>query len=377
MEKPYKILFISSWFPNKVQPTNGNFVQRHAEAVSLTHSVSVLHAMGVMNQKESYVLERKWNGRIREIIVYYRASRIPIISFFRKFRAYLRGFSLVEIPDLVHANIMDKPMFFAIWLKLVYKIPFVISEHWSRYLKENRSCLTFSQKITAKIISQFAYCVMPVSRALENDLRSLGLKNDFKVVGNVVDTELFSVKRKTTDIFTFLHISNLVPIKNADKILSTAVKLHHKYPFFKLKIGGDGDTSLLLQIVQDMKAESYVEVFGCLSREEVSVKMKDSDCFILFSDYENAPCVLLESIAVGTPVIATNVGGVSEIVDEKNGCLISRQETELLRAMAAVLKKEIKFDPPENLHQNIVQHYSLKAVSRAFTKVYKKVLCRE
>ena len=57
IHKRHKILFISSWFPNKLEPTNGNFVQRHAEAVSLLHDVEVLHAIGYFNEKEKFVFD--------------------------------------------------------------------------------------------------------------------------------------------------------------------------------------------------------------------------------------------------------------------------------------------------------------------------------
>ena len=66
----YKILFISSWFPNKLEPTNGNFVQRHAEAVAKIHEVEILHAIGDSKQKGIFHFDdQKING-IRTLIVY-------------------------------------------------------------------------------------------------------------------------------------------------------------------------------------------------------------------------------------------------------------------------------------------------------------------
>ena len=56
----YKILFISSWFPSKIEPTNGNFVQRHAEAVSRLYDVEILHAIGDPNQEENYFFDEKF-----------------------------------------------------------------------------------------------------------------------------------------------------------------------------------------------------------------------------------------------------------------------------------------------------------------------------
>ena len=76
----YKILFISSWFPNKLEPTNGNFVQRHAEAVSQLHDVEILHSIGDSMQKETYLFDDKIINRIRTVIVYYKNSKNPRLT---------------------------------------------------------------------------------------------------------------------------------------------------------------------------------------------------------------------------------------------------------------------------------------------------------
>ena len=63
-----------------------------------------------------------------------------------------------------------------------------------------------------------------------------------------------------------------------------------------MQIGGDGD---LKPLKNDSKyAESYIKTFGMLSLEQVSEKMKAANCFVLFSDYENQPCVILESLTL-------------------------------------------------------------------------------
>ncbi|WOC51824.1 hypothetical protein BPO_1177 [Bergeyella porcorum] len=128
-------------------------------------------------------------------------------------------------------------MLFAVWLKWRYRIPFVISEHWSIYLKENRSKLSKGKLYIAKIIARYASCILPVSYAMKNHLTKLGFQNRFKVVGNVVDTQLFSVKNDKSEPFTFLHISNLVPLKNADKIIKVATQLRATHQNFRLCIG--------------------------------------------------------------------------------------------------------------------------------------------
>ena len=368
------ILFISSWFPNKIEPTNGNFVQRHAEALSLLHHVEILHAIGDSEQKETYVFDDKIINEIRTLIVYYRNTTNPILNFVRRMKAYQMGFFKMINPDLVHANVLQKSMLFAVYLKWKFKIPFVVTEHWSGFLKINRTKLSKSQLYISKFIAKRSAFILPISHYLKNDLKDLDFIDRMEVVENVVDTKLFHVKKTETKLFTFLHISNLISLKNPEKIIFATINLAKEFSNFELQIGGDGDVESLNNLIKKNNAENFIKTFGTLSLAEVAEKMRNSNCFVLFSNNETQGCVILESISSGTPVIATNVGGIPEIINEKNGILISNCETELINAMRSVLQQEITFDQPQNLHQFIEDHYSMKIIARKFDQIYRQVL---
>ena len=370
----YKILFISSWFPNKLEPTNGNFVQRHAEAVSRLHDVQVLHSIGDSTQKETYLFDDQMINGIRTLIVYYKNTKNPLLNFIRRMKAYKKGFSKLQTPDLVHANVLHNSMLFAVYLNKKFKIPFVITEHWSGFLKINRPHLSKVRLFVAKIIANNAKFVLPVSQYLLNDLQELGWKTKFEVVGNVVDTDLFSVKSQDTATFTFLHISNLIQIKNPEKIIDAALKLRKHFDRFELHIGGDGNVERLDELVKINIAENFIKTFPTLTLKEVAEKMRNSNCFILFSDYENFPCVLLESLSTGTPAIATNVGGIPEIINDGNGLLISNSEAELYEAMKKVLENEILFEKPIDMHNDIESRFSINVIAQDFDKIYQQVL---
>ena len=83
-----KILFLSSWFPNKLEPTNGNFVQRHAEAVAMKYEVEILHTIGDFHQKETFIFDDKLINGIRTLVIYYKNSKNPIQNFIRGMTAY-------------------------------------------------------------------------------------------------------------------------------------------------------------------------------------------------------------------------------------------------------------------------------------------------
>lgn len=370
----YKILFISSWFPNKLELTNGNFVQRHAEAVSRLHDVEILHSIGDATQKETYLFDDRVINEIRTLIVYYKNSNNPVLNFIRRMKSYQKGFARLQKPDLVHANVLHNSMLFAVYLKKKFRIPFVITEHWSGFLKVNRSQLSKSQLFIAKYIANTAEFVLPVSQYLLKDLKELGWNTKLEVVGNVVDTNLFKLKTKTEKPFKFLHISNLIALKNPDKIVAAAIKLHQEFNYFELHIGGDGDIEKLNELVKNNDAGSFIKNFPILTLPEVAEKMRSSDCFILFSDYENFPCVLLESLSTGTPAIATSVGGIPEIINDRNGLLISNSEEELYKAMKKIVEGNVCFDAPKDLHSDIKSKSSIEVISQKFDEIYRRVL---
>ncbi|UHO38535.1 glycosyltransferase [Chryseobacterium capnotolerans] len=369
-----KILFISSWFPNRQEPTNGNFVQRHAEAVALLHEVEILHAIGDPHQEEELIFEDQMINGIRTLIVYYRGSRNPVLNFRNRMNAYQKGFSELKKPDLVHANILHNSMFFAVYLKEKFRIPFVVSEHWSGFLPVNRFKLSVINILTARYIGGKASYIFPVSKVLMNNLKDLKIGKNSKVVGNVVDTELFVPQKLKNNIFTFLHISNLIALKNPDAIINAAVRLRKEFENFELHIGGDGDVERLDSLILKYNGKEYIKTFAEIAYQEVAEKMRQSDCFVLFSDYESFSCVLLESLSSGVPVIATRVGAIPEIINENQGIIIDKSEEELYMAMKNMLCGNHKTDSPEALHQYVVDNFSIPAIAKQFSEVYKSIV---
>lgn len=372
--KKFKILFISSWFPNKLEPTNGNFVQRHAEAVSLLHDVEILHAIGDFNQKEKFVFDDKHINGIRTLIIYYKNSKNPLLNFFHRMKAYKLGFKKMQKPDLVHGNVLHNNMLFAVYLKKKYKIPFVITEHWTALQFDNLKTSNRVKRLARFIGNQASY-ILPVSSNLLQSLNKLSILPPKKIITNAVDTEIFNLSTVENDIPKFLHISSLIPRKRADRIIVTAVKLYELGYKFTLEIGGDGDYGNLQKLIDELNAQQYISTFGAISYNGVAEKMKTSDCFILFSENETQGCVILESYACGVPVISTAVGGVPEFVKDNFGILIQKNnEEELLYSMEFFLKNKTKFCSKKDLRKYCVDNFSKQKIAEQFSEIYSKVL---
>jgi glycosyltransferase involved in cell wall biosynthesis len=373
----YKILFISSWFPNKIEPTNGNFVQRHAEAVATQHQVEILHAIGDFQQKENYIFDEQIINNIKTLVVYYKNTKNPVVNFLRRMNSYRLGFQKMTFPDLVHANVLHNSMLFAVFLKKKFKIPFVVTEHWTALRKINQNNTAKNILKIAKIIGNQANYILPVSNDLKLSLQNLGIKTPIKVIPNVVDTVLFQKKEDKNEQCTFIHVSNLIPRKNADRILSVALELLDDGYDFCLKLGGDGDEKTienLKKTVRESKHSDKIEIFGLQTIQAIAEKMKASDCFILFSKDENQPCVIAESFASGLQIISTAVGGISEFLPKDYGVLLPKTENILLKnAMVKILQQEIPHHA-EELRNYAQKTFSVKAIANQFSEIYTKVL---
>lgn len=372
-----KILFISSWFPNRLFPFDGNFVQRHAEAVATLHDVEVLHAVPEENLPVNYQTEQKTVHGIKTVIVYYKDAGNPVINNFRKFTAYRKGYLLLQQPELVHANVLHTNLLFAVWLKKKFGIPFVVTEHYTEYRPANLHHLNLQQKWTARYIGNKAEAIFPVTRDLQKGLKELGIQCAMEVVPNVVDTEKFAPGTIATRPFTFLHISNLVQRKNPEKIVEAAIELMQKGVDIRLRIGGDADADDFAKISEMTSQSGFTdrfELFGTLNSEQVAEKMKTSDCFILFSEDENQPCVIAESFASGIPVLATDVGGIAEFFPENFGILLKERTVQnLVKAMQKALQPNL-FADSEVIAEYASTNFSVSNIAERYSLWYDKIL---
>ena len=116
-----------------------------------------------------------------------------------------------------------------------------------------------------------------------------------------------------------------------------------------------------------------VRLLGNLTSTEVAYYMQQADCFVLFSNYENQPCVIVESFACGLPVIATNVGGISEFLPTNFGFLIQpSNERQLLNAMLKVLQGHT-FEGPLNISKYAQENFSQAVIAQKFSSIYELV----
>ncbi|MCY3945459.1 MAG: glycosyltransferase family 4 protein [Anaerolineaceae bacterium] len=144
-----------------------------------------------------------------------------------------------------------------------------------------------------------------------------------------------------------LTAARLTPWKGIDRLLSALAQVPH----FRLIIAGDGPQRPALERqVEQLRLEPRVRFMGRIARPQLALYMQAADWFVLYSGYEGLSHSLLESLRVGTPVIASDRCGNPEVVtDDHNGLLVPWPDGE---ALEAALRRALQQDLRERLAGN-------------------------
>jgi glycosyltransferase involved in cell wall biosynthesis len=383
------IWFFPGWYPDRNDSMYGLFVKRHAEAVSLIHNVTVLYASATGSKRAGFEITHSISKGVTEVICYYPREEgylRSVINPLRFLKAQYRLLSYAKkkfpFPSVCHVHVLTRAAIIPLYLSFVKGIPYVITEHWSRYLPENirkGSYKGFIRRWFTSLISRKAFGITAVTKNLAEAMQMAGLKNDnYLIVPNVADPELFKpadtyAESAKKDVFKLVHVSCFDErAKNIKGIIDAASMLHRERNDFKLYIVGDGeDFSLVHDYYRSLSLpDGIIEFTGLMEGEPLAQVMAGADLFVMFSNYENLPCTIVESLTCGVPVISTAVGGISEYLNDSNGILVPRGDiNSLTEGIRAFLDGRIAFDKP-GISRTARDIFSFKAVSEQFRDLY-------
>lgn len=373
------VLFISAWYPHRYDAMAGLFVQKHADAVSLYANVKVLYVHADDKISDFEIITTQHN-KVEEIIVYYPASNSSKLGkITHYFRAYKKGLDEIKRKkynyQIIHLHTIRPSGLIAYFRKLFNNKPYVITEHWSRYLTTKNTFENTADKLITKLIVRHSSAVMPVSNTLKNGMIENGLKNhNYVIVNNVVEDFFFQPKPTLQkDKKRILHISCFdEKAKNINGILRAIEKLSSKRTDFELIIIGIGiDFEQTTEYCKTLNMpKDTVQFIGEKTPQEVSEWFKKSDVFVLFSNYETAGVVISESLVSGTPVVSTKVGIAPEMINETNGKLVDvGDEQALTEALDFMLDNLDKFNSSD-IQNNVKGVFSYENIGKKIVNVY-------
>lgn len=268
---------------------------------------------------------------------------------FMYFQLYKSLAKIVEEfrPDVIHVPWLNPEGVAGCLLGERYSIPCVVQaqgsdvNHYLRHYPGRKKFISDIQKATALSF---------VSQALENAATNLGLTHrNKKVIYNGVDVDKFkpSKELRPNKLKTIITITKMNPVKNLGLLFHAFSRLPSDYQDnAELILVGEGpDRQDLENLTRDLNIESKVHFAGHASHNNVVTYLQKADIFCLSSLSEGLPVAVLEAMSCGLPVVATNVGGVSEaVIEGSTGLLV---ESDNLSAYTDALQRALsqRWDP--------------------------------
>lgn len=381
------VLWLVSWYPDRQDKFDGDFIQRHARAVSIFCKVHVIYVKKDEHLAANTIsTENHLAGNLTEQIIYYNSVKTGI-KLFDKFlsqRSYKKHFcSAIKHymqasgkPQLVHVHVAMKAGVAALWMKNKWNIPYIVSEHWTAYLKDageriDQYPLVF-RKLLKRVLEQ-ASALTVVSKHLGRSIQIYFPGIEYSIIPNVVDTNIFyPLHIQPAETARLIHISNMNYQKNTEAILEALYQIKNTTSFTMHLYGPIN--AHLQELISKYNLQSYVFVMGEVSQTEIAKAVQQSNALILYSRFETFGCVLIEANACGVPVIVSNLKVFHEIIEEGvNGFFV---EGENPAALAEKLKEFIlqkyTFDKAA-IAASAAEKYNFKRVGQQFLDLYKKI----
>lgn len=388
------VLIIPSWYPRHSGDVHGSFFREQTLALQRNEcKVGViypeLHSLKewkfFFSGKKGFAFENDEGiktYRFRGFNWFPRIAKFESKLFLRKGLQLYREYTKKNgPPDIIHAHSLLYGGLIASEIRKIHEIPFVVTEHSSGFA---RNLISKENLITARnssLESSEKFAVSPELAELLDQKIGFPASKKWKYLPNIVSSNFTNNELKeTTDknYHHFLNIAFMNKNKRQENIIYAFSELHKINKNIYLTIGGDGpERKKLEKLVIDLKIKEKVKFTGILSRSQVISTLRNSDTFILASNYETFGVVAIEALALGIPVIATKCGGPNSIIQRGDGILVPINDiVALTTAMLDIIKNKIHYNSAD-IKNNCIKRYGEEAVINQLKNTYGKIINSE
>lgn len=378
MNKIKHVLFLPDWYPNPENGQNGIFIKMQALAVSRYFKTTVVFVRSGEIDGKKY--DRKYfkQGNFAEYIVYYRKSNYFLIKLLRLLYAYyIAIFDAARLegrPGIVHIHVLGRSGLPALLMKFFWRIPYVITEHWSGYASGDFRKKTWVKRRLNYFIAYHSFAFISVSEFLKTALVSNGFKKRITVIPNIVDSENEIILSQAIP-GRLIMIADLVDaIKNISGVIEAFKIVLLKDYSMVLNIYGIGHDAEFLKLTAGALLNKNIFFHGEKDHKEIMEAITTSGFLIVNSHYETFSIVTAEAMLCGRPVIATRCGGPEQFITDKTGVLIKKNDPGALAGAILKMNRELNNYDPMLLHNSIKENYSSKHVVGKLGSIYNSII---
>jgi glycosyltransferase involved in cell wall biosynthesis len=348
-----KIAVVTRYFPSSAEPWQGRSAYQTLRLIAREADVRVFYPNAsypslLKPRSRSYQkLDSSYSPPDMKVN-YYDYPALPMVS--RPFNGWLAARVLLPhvrrfAPDLIFSCFLYPDGYAALKIGKALSVPVVTQSIGSDI---NRIGDPISALHTRTVLREADFLVT-VSDDLRKKAVSMGASPEkSRAIVNGCDLSVFHVRdrlearqklRIDPAAEAVVYIGRMDVKKGLRELVEASASLHSERPNLHVYLVGEGpDRPLIESVIQGNNAAGYIHVLPACAFDDVAVWMAAADLVTLPSYMEGCPNVVLEALACGRPVVATNVGGIPEIMSDKCGRLVPpREPLALAQALAFVL----------------------------------------
>ena len=357
-----KIVVFSNMYPNEEHPTYGIFVKNQVE---------LMRSEGVEIDVKAMSYSAK--GKISKILTYSRWFCSSLWYLFKNKR----------FITLTHSHYVFPTGMISFLGKKLLKIPYVITVHGGDIDKMAKKHEKIEQ-LTRKILQQADAVIVVGERLKQHVIEQFSIPEDkVNLVSMGVDLEVFKPMSKIEqkcemsiplDESVLLFVGNMIEGKGVLDLLDAFALIQKKYPNAVLHMIGSDKDQLFMDKVNLRIASSNNRIRHHLPKKQTEVAdwFAVSDVFVLPSHNEGFGLVALEAMAVGTPVVASDIGGLSYLLADGAGILVKPRDP---KALAEGIEKALT-EPDGHRATEMkekVQLHSYEVIAEKMKSIYNSV----
>ncbi len=390
-----RILSFTTLFPNLAQPTHGVFVENRLRHLILSTRVTNIAVVAPVPwfpaglaplfpgyAKFAFVPHEETRGSLH--VIHPRYPVIPKIGMTLA-PALLCAWCLPVVRrmqrqcgdfDLIDAHYVYPDGLAAVMIGKIIGKPVVVTARGTdinlipRY-RLPREFIRWAAKGAAGLIA--------VSQALKDEMTTLGIDPArITTLRNGVDLEMFRPFDRRTERAklglsgaTLVSVGALIPRKGHDLIISALALL----PRHSLLIVGEGpEGAALEQLAKRLGVANRVRFLGRIDHRDLAPIYSAADALVLASSREGWPNVLLEAMACGTPVVASNIWGNPEVVTRPEAGVLMKERS--VEGVAAAVNTLFARLPDRALTRSYAEDFSWDETSQGQIRLFERILGR-
>jgi glycosyltransferase involved in cell wall biosynthesis len=278
--------------------------------------------------------------------------------------------------DLIHAE-WSFSAAAAVLSKWLHRKPILATLQGSDIFQVTRSPL--GSALTRQVLSRCDRITV-LSRALLNATAALGLPaGQITIVPNGVDTNHFLPPDTQEREKLILYVGSFIERKGVRHLLDAIPQVLNEFPGFRLVLIGEGPQEpVLRQQAEDLGVSELTTFVGFRPQDEIKTWMQKAQVLVLPSLEEGMGVVLLEALACGTPLVASRIDGIQDVVTPDVGVLVPPADPQALaKGLRHVLAEPLKWDQLSlAARERAMVHYDWDYVSSKYVALYRDVISR-